>query len=543
MPCLRELLKRNISGLQCLSLLLLAGFLGEPSSFAEALGQLSSGRFAPGQDLFSDGKVRTFKITVEEPGLSVLNKNDRSYVRATVTEGTNVFKDVGIHLKGMGSFRPFNEKPSLAVKFDKYVPDQEYFGLSKIMLNNSSQDPTFLAELIATQMYRDAGLPAPRVTHAFVEVNGRALGLCVLIEAMNKEFLKQYFRNAKGNLYEAYLQDIDQKLDLDGGTDNSQSDRTNLFAVAMIRNPSERWSALQEVLNVDGYLSHVALEMFTSHTDGYAMNRNNYRLYHDPADGRFHFLVHGLDWAYANTGLSIDPSKSSSIITKAVLQTPQGGKLFRERVRQLYTNVFRVDVMTNRVNAVVTNLKAAARNPNEAKEFENYGAEMRNRIVARAKNIAEQLAKPEPQPMKFDASGIALLTGWRPKKDKGEPVQDQPKFEDKSTLHIRAEKGDVVASWRANVLLEEGKYRLQGLARTAQVTVLTNTVERGNGAGLRVSGDKRTQQIVGDATWTQLEHEFKVMQGGEDKELICELRARQGEVWFDAASLRLIRHK
>jgi len=122
-------------------------------------------------------------------------------------------------------------------------------------------------------------------------------------------------------------------------------------------------------------------------------------------------------------------------------------------------------------------------------------------------------------------------------------MQDQPKFEDKSTLHIRAEKGDVVASWRANVLLEEGRYRLQGLARTAQVTVLTNVVERGNGAGLRVSGSKRTQQIIGDAPWTQLEHEFEVMQGEDDKELVCELRARQGEVWFDAASLRLIRVK
>jgi len=75
------------------------------------------------------------------------------------------------------------------------------------------------------------------------------------------------------------------------------------------------------------------------------------------------------------------------------------------------------------------------------------------------------------------------------------------------------------------------------------VTVLTNVVERGNGAGLRASGDKRTQQIIGDAPWTQLEHEFEVVQGGEEKEVVCELRARQGEVWLDAASLRLIRSK
>ena len=135
------------------------------------------------------------------------------------------------------------------------------------------------------------------------------------------------------------------------------------------------------------------------------------------------------------------------------------------------------------------------------------------------------------------------MSGWQPKKDKGEPVQDQPKLEDKATLHIRADKGEVIASWRTTVLLDEGKYRLQALARASQVAALTNQLDRGNGAGLRVSGNKRTQQLVGDAAWTQLEHEFEVMPGGEDKELVCELRARQGEVWFDASSLRLLRVK
>ena len=281
-------------------------------------------------DFFSDGRVRTFRITVDQPGLAVLEKNDRSYVRATIAEGTNIFKDVGIHLKGMGSFRPFNEKPSFAVKFDKFTPNQDYFGLSKLMLNNASQDGTYLAELIATQMFRDGGLPAARVAHAFVEVNGRPLGLYVAIEAMNKDFLKQYFRNTKGNLYEAYLQDIDQKLDQDGGVNTTQSDLTNLLAVARIQKPIERWDALQNVLEVDKYISHLALELFTSHTDGYARNRNNYRLYNDPVTGRFNFLVHGLDWAYSDTGVPIEPPRDS-IITKAVIQTPQG--------RALYTSV------------------------------------------------------------------------------------------------------------------------------------------------------------------------------------------------------------
>ncbi len=503
---------------------------------------VAANRLPPAHEFFTGSRVRTFKITVEQPGLAVLERNDRSYVRATVTEGTNVFKNVGIHLKGMGSFRPFNEKPSLAVKFDKYVPDQDYFGMSKLMLNNASQDGTYLAELIATQMFRDAGMPAARVAHAFVEVNGRPLGLYVAIEAMNKDFLKQYFRNTKGNLYEAYLQDIDQKLDLDGGTDRTQSDLTNLLAVARIRKPAERWPALQQVLEVDKYISHLVLELFASHTDGYARNRNNYRLYHDPATSRFNFLVHGLDWAYSDTGVSIEPPLGS-IITKAVVQTPQGRQLYRERVRQLYTNVFRVEVMTNRVNAAVAKLQAAARSTNEAREFRNFGNEMRNRIVARHRNIAEQIAKPEPKPLVVAVGGAAALTGWKQKEATDRWVQDEPTVDGRSTFHIRAVKGETIASWRTGVLLEEGSYRLQALASVAQVVALTNDVKLANGAGLRASGEKRTQQLIGDANWTALEYEFVIEAGGETKELICELRARSGEVWFDKASLKLIRAK
>jgi len=93
------------------------------------------------------------------------------------------------------------------------------------------------------------------------------------------------------------------------------------------------------------------------------------------------------------------------------------------------------------------------------------------------------------------------------------------------------------------VALDEGRYRLQALARTAQVVALTNEVKLGNGAGIRVSGDKRTHELLGDTNWTHLEHEFEVMPGGDEKTFVCELRARSGEVWFDAASLRLVRVK
>jgi spore coat protein CotH len=505
-------------------------------------GRASAGA-APGDAFFHDPVIRTFRIKVEEPALVVLQKNDRSYVRATIQEGTNVYRDVGIHLKGMGSFRPFNEKPSLAVKFDRYVSRQRFHGLTKLMFNNASQDGTYLAELLATQMFRDAGVPAARVTHAFVEMNDRALGLYVVIEAMNKDFLRQYFDNPTGNLYEAYLQDINQPLDQDGGPDSNQDDLKRLLAVCNLTDRAERWRRLPDVLDRDRYISHLVVEMFTSHTDGYALNRNNYRLYRDPSVDRFVFLAHGIDWAFAATGHPIRPPRNS-IVTKAVLETAEGPKHYAERVRQLFTNVFQLDVLTNRVNAAVGRLKNAARNTNEWREFEAHGQEMRNRLVARHKSIADQLAVPEPQPVQFGPDGTARLKGWAVRKERGEAVLELRQVEGKPLLYLRADKGktEVIASWRTKVLLPEGRYALEGLARTAQVVPLTNTVKRGNGVGLRHSGGERKQELIGDQGWTALRHEFEVQPGDDERELICEIRAIQGEAWFDSGSLRLVRN-
>lgn len=474
-----------------------------------------------------------------------LKKDNRAYVRATVTVGDRILQDVGVHLKGMGSFRPLNEKPSFAVKFDKYTPDQRYSGLSKIMLNNASQDGTYLAELLGCQMFREAGVPSPRVTHAFVEFNGRRLGLYVAIEAMNKDFLRSHFKSCQGNLYEAYLQDIDQKLDQDNGTDPSQADVKRLLSATRVAVSSNRWARLNEVLDVDRYVSHLVVELFTSHTDGYAMNRNNYRIYHDPTTGRFTFVGHGIDWAFANTGVSIVPPENS-LATRAVLQTPEGRRLFRERRAELFNEVFRLDVWTDRVSDAVAKLKAVAHDSNEAKHFEDCGREMRNRLVARHRHIAEELRRVDPRPLPFDANGVAQLTDWKAKKLggkelKGEGVMDQVRLDNKPTLHLRVSQGETILSWRTKVFLSEGQYRFEALARTAQVAGLTNTVERGNGAGLRVSGEKRVQRLIDDTPWTALRHDFEVPSGGDEKELVCELRASHGEAWFDLASLKLVR--
>jgi spore coat protein CotH len=273
----------------------------------------------------TNAPLRTFNIEVNGTELAALQKNVRAYVRGRVSIDQQTFADVGVHLKGNGSFRPLNEKPSLVIKFDRYVPDRKFCGLTRIALNNSSQDATYLADFMANAMFADANVPVSRVTHARVKFNGRDLGLYVLVEAHNKEFLKRWFRNTDGNLYEAYLQDIDQQIDQDHGNDKSQNDRKRLAEVTKIADPAERWTKLQEVLDVDRYVSHLVCEIFTSHVDGYAVARNNYRIYRNPETDRFTFIGHGVDWAFQNSGVSIRPPLGSDRPPVSARRYPTAG--------------------------------------------------------------------------------------------------------------------------------------------------------------------------------------------------------------------------
>jgi hypothetical protein len=289
-------------------------------------------------------------------------------------------------------------------------------------------------------------------------------------------------------------------------------------------------------MDVDGFITHTVLEMFTSHTDGYALNRNNYRLYHDPTTERMVFITHGIDWAFGNTGVGIRPPMNS-IVVKGVLGTPDGRRIYRERLGMLYTNVFRIDVLTNRVNQEVARLKAAARNPGEAKEFENFGVSMRNLIVARHQNVTQQLSAPEPEPLKFDSSGYARVSGWSTKTDSGNPQLERRTEGSQRILHINGDNGGCIASWRARVLLDGGKYRFEGRARGEHIKPLASDI--GAGAGLRISGGKRTNKVEADTDWTQLNYDFEVPAGGVEVEFVCELRATKGVVSFDRDSLRL----
>jgi spore coat protein H len=478
---------------------------------------------------FADRTVRLFEIELSDAAMASLRLNPRTHVSGTVREGGQVFTNVGLHIKGMGSFRPLDDKPSFVVKFNAFVPSQEYCGLSKLMLNNSVQDQTYVCELLGTGLFRDAGVPAARVTHARVTLNGRDLGLHVAIEAMNKHFLKRHFTDTSGNLYDGYLCDVDRPLNQSNGDDTSQADVRRLLAACRTPDLAQRFERLSKVLDVDRFVSFAVMEVLINHWDGYTLKANNYRCYHDPATDRFVFIPYGMDSIFRRLNIAVR-APTRSVVGRALFETPEGKRLYEERLRLFATNVFVYTTITNRMEDALAKLRAARVPGLNMVEIDRQAAAMRLRLVHRMTRVHDELAGHPPPVLKFDAAGLGRPEGWRDEYDRGTPAMDRVTVDGKACLHIEARGGRCRASWRAMVNLAPGRYLFEGQVRAIGLV---------NGyTSLRISGDTRSLRLTQPASWQRLQHPFLLPEGG-DAELVCELVAEGGEVWFDLDSLRL----
>jgi spore coat protein CotH len=485
--------------------------------------------------LFTNGAVRSIQIEMPPENVAALKKDARSFVSCTIKEGGMTYTNVAVRLKGVGSFRPIDQKSSFSIKFNKFVAKQEFYGLSRVALNNSIQDPTFINEALCGQLFRDIGVPAARISHAWVHLNGRDLGLYVLAEGINKDFLRRNFKADGGNLYEAYTQDVDEDLDQDNGEDISQSDLRALAKAAREPNANERWERLNKLMDVDRFISMMAGEILTIHWDGYWINKNNYQIYHDPVTDRMVMFPHGMDNMFQQPTWSWRPSMSG-LLTRAVLLTSEGQRRYRERISSMLTNEFRVEILTNRLNEIAARLRPtiAERNASGLKDWEQHVSGLRERIVARLQSVSEQLAALN-HPLKFDSRGVAKLDGWKSQVDAGRPECTRSG----DLLKIKQSgSGAGMASWRARAVLDPGKYRFEGKIKTLEILPPNGS---DIGTMLRISGAKIVPQVRTASDWRPVSFDFEVQFPSDQVELVCELACLVGEAWFDASSMRVTR--
>jgi hypothetical protein len=344
--------------------------------------------WAAADALFTNGIVRVLKIDLPNDSFKSLRRDPRNYVSATLHEDGLTYTNVLVRIKGgAGSFRPLDDKPGLTVRFDE--ASASFHGLNKIHLNNSVQDSTFLSEWVCSDIFRKAGVPAPRAAPMIVELNGRRLGIYVLLESVDQQFLAHYFTNTHGNVYSpSWNADITQPLECIGGRENnSRADLKALAAAA--RKPST--GQLPQVLDLDRFLSFVAVEVMLCHWDGYTFNVKNYLVFHDLDSQKMVFIPHDLDQMLEDPMRPALPHGVQGIVSRAVLNG--SSKPYLARFTDIYNRVFVASVLNKQIDGLVAKLspQIAAYDPDLAQEFAINAKSLKRRILDRAQSLKTQL--------------------------------------------------------------------------------------------------------------------------------------------------------
>jgi hypothetical protein len=229
------------------------------------------------------------------------------YRECNITFDGVQLKHCGFREKGnaSNSLVNFGKKKPYKLSFDEFKK-QDLDGLKKINLNNFTNDPSLIHDAIALKLFRDAGLMASRTSYTKLWVNGEYIGLYVIIENVDKTFLKFQFNSNEndGNLYKTdrgakvplnwlgpdYQGYKDQGLKLT--TNETENDWSGIISfIDMINNDhaEDFKQRFENRFDIHSYLKILAIEKCIRSWDSYWGGGNNYYLYEHP-DGKIRWI-------------------------------------------------------------------------------------------------------------------------------------------------------------------------------------------------------------------------------------------------------------
>ncbi len=282
-----------------------------------------------------------------------LSESPYNYYPADVTIDGTPLNNVGLRTKGLlGSINP--SRPSFKIKLQEYQDDLVFESEKRLTINNQNQDDSRVRTCLSYSLFAAANVPAPRCNFAHVRLNGDDFGVYANVEPIKKPFLARVFGDDDGNLYEGTAADIragDFMIRVEKKTNETEDDWSDIHQLRdAIEAPDLTFlSDLEAILNLDAFISFWAAEALIGHWDGFSGNRNNYYLYHNPADRKFYFIPWGADATFtvARGGFSSseqgDPTTvmAAAKLTRRLWNDPDIRTRYQERMNQLLDNVWK----------------------------------------------------------------------------------------------------------------------------------------------------------------------------------------------------------
>jgi hypothetical protein len=234
------------------------------------------------------------------------------WVPADLVFNGSIWMHVGIRFKGNSSLRETwsrgNLKLPMKLDFDQFedryplIDDQRFYGFRQLTLSSNFSDPSLLRERVTADIFRGAGVPAPRT--AFVRVyldhgDGSVyFGLYTMVEVVDDTMIRTAFGTDSGNVYKpegwgaSFEEGSFTKAAFDKETNREEGDWSDILALYealhaddRLTNPCAWRSRLESVFDVDGFLQWLAVNVLVQNWDTYGRTVHNYFLYNVPETG------------------------------------------------------------------------------------------------------------------------------------------------------------------------------------------------------------------------------------------------------------------
>jgi spore coat protein H len=293
------------------------------------------------------------------------------YVPADVQADDQTFARVGLRYKGSGTYlaSQFRAKRSFKIDFDRNDDRLRFHGLAKLNLNSGVMDSTKVREALAYEVFRAAGVPAPRT--AFAEVvlhvpgrfNGEYLGLYTVVEQVDEAFLAAHFQNGDGLLLKPEgirglphfgEKPADYEKAYNPKSKPGRGDWSRLVELTRLVNDAEEnefRDSIAEYLDLDAFARFLAANAMLASLDGFLGLGHNYYLYLSPVTGKFTFIPWDLDLGFGGFSMYGTPEQTVELsiehpylgenkLIERLLAMPDFKAAYREHVRRLADEVF-----------------------------------------------------------------------------------------------------------------------------------------------------------------------------------------------------------
>jgi spore coat protein CotH len=336
-------------------------------------------------------------------------QSNQYYAANLAVDGVAVLQ-VGIRSRGDGSRS--EEKPGLKVEFDKYVPSQEYYGYKSLVIDNLTQDASFLRERLSFLVFEAMGIPAPRNAFARLTVNGEYWGLFALVEPVSKPFLEARLGEKSGTLFDyewvfpydfSWLGPQAQSyvpLPFQPETNEDRPDVADglvAFVQSINDSPDASFVAAMEVrLDVNRFLTHLAIENAIAEGDGIVGDHdlNNFYLYEYGAKNRFVFIPWDKDSTFRSGAWPLYRHLETNVLTRRLTADPAKRAYYADAVVRATSSYVNPQWLTPQLEAAYQQTRPAAqadtRKPYTNAEFEAAVNGLRGVIAAREGDVRAQ---------------------------------------------------------------------------------------------------------------------------------------------------------